>query len=45
VGTPPNTLVLGAGNYRFLDYVKAGTPLVILEMIVCSVLIPMIWPF
>ncbi|MDR2820531.1 MAG: SLC13 family permease [Desulfovibrio sp.] len=45
VGTPPNTLVLGAGNYRFLDYVKAGTPLVILELIVCSVLIPMIWPF
>ena len=45
VGTPPNTLVLGAGNYRFMDYVKVGTPLVILEMIVCAILIPMIWPF
>ncbi|GFH62994.1 MAG: divalent anion:sodium(Na+) symporter [Candidatus Desulfovibrio kirbyi] len=45
VGTPPNTLVLGAGNYRFMDYMKVGAPLVILEMIVCSVLIPIIWPF
>jgi anion transporter len=45
VGTPPNTLVLGAGGYRFMDYVKCGTPLVILECIVCVVLIPIIWPF
>ncbi len=29
VGTPPNTLVLGPGGYRFMDYVKAGTGLVI----------------
>lgn len=45
VGTPPNTLVLGAGNYRFMDYVKVGLPLVILEAIVCIILIPLIWPF
>jgi anion transporter len=45
VGTPPNTLVLGAGNYRFMDYVKVGTPLVLLELILCSILIPLIWPF
>ncbi|MCC8194643.1 MAG: anion permease, partial [Deltaproteobacteria bacterium] len=45
VGTPPNTLVLGAGNYRFMDYVKVGTPLVILELILCTTLIPLIWPF
>jgi len=45
VGTPPNTLVLGAGKYCFMDYVKAGTPLVILEGILCVALIPMIWPF
>ena len=24
VGTPPNTLVLGPGQYKFTDYVKAG---------------------
>jgi di/tricarboxylate transporter len=45
VGTPPNTLVLGAGNYRFMDYVRAGTPLVILNLIVSVLLIPFFWPF
>ena len=28
VGTPPNTLVLGPGQYKFTDYVKAGVPLI-----------------
>ena len=45
VGTPPNTLVLGPGNYKFLDYVKAGTGLVIVCFVVSLVIIPMIWPF
>lgn len=45
VGTPPNTLVLSAGGYRFMDYVKAGAPLFFLELILCSILIPIIWPF
>jgi di/tricarboxylate transporter len=45
VGTPPNTLVLGPGNYRFNDYVKAGTGLVIVSFIVCMVVIPVVWPF
>jgi di/tricarboxylate transporter len=45
VGTPPNTLVLGAGQYRFMDYVKAGLPLVIIYLVFCTFYIPMIWPF
>ena len=45
VGTPPNTLVLGPGNYKFMDYVKAGTGLVIVGFIVSLVIIPMVWPF
>lgn len=45
VGTPPNTLVLGPGGYRFMDYVKAGFGLIVVSMIVCVLLIPMIWPF
>jgi Zn-dependent protease len=32
VGTPPNTLVLGPGGYKFMDYVKAGTGLVIVML-------------
>ena len=45
VGTPPNTLVLGPGNYKFADYVKAGTGLVVVCFIVSLVIIPMVWPF
>ncbi|NLH45782.1 MAG: SLC13/DASS family transporter [Acholeplasmataceae bacterium] len=45
VGTPPNTLVLGPGGYRFNDYVKAGTGLVVVSFIVSILVIPMVWPF
>ena len=45
VGTPPNTLVLGPGGYRFNDYVKAGTGLVVVCFIVSIIVIPMVWPF
>ena len=45
VGTPPNTLVLGPGGYKFMDYVKAGTGLVVLCFIVSIIIIPMVWPF
>ena len=45
VGTPPNTLVLGPGGYKFMDYVKAGTGLVSVCFAVSLVVIPMVWPF
>lgn len=45
VATPPNTIVLGPGNYKFMDYFKAGWPLQIISFIICVVFIPMIWPF
>ena len=45
VGTPPNTLVLGPGNYHFNDYVKAGVPLVLVCFVVTVALLPIIWPF
>lgn len=45
VATPPNTLVLGPGQYTFMDYVKCGTPLCLLSLIMCLVIIPIIWPF
>lgn len=44
VGTPPNTIVLGPGQYRFMDYIKAGTPLIIVCFIVSLVIIPIVWP-
>lgn len=45
VGTPPNTLVLGPGGYRFMDYVKVGTPLILVSFIVSMIVIPIVWPF
>lgn len=45
VATPPNTLVMGPGKFKFRDYIYVGTPLVILSMVVCILIIPMFWPF
>ena len=45
VGTPPNTLVLGPGKYTFMDYVKCGSGLVIVCLIVSVIVIPIVWPF
>lgn len=45
VGTPPNTLVLGPGGYKFMDYLKCGTGLVVTCMVVSAIVIPLVWPF
>lgn len=45
VGTPPNTLVLGPGKYTFMDYVKCGSGLVVVCLIVSVIVIPVVWPF
>ena len=45
VATPPNTLILGPGKFKFLDYVKVGLPLVFVALIVCMAVIPVFWPF
>ena len=43
--TPPNALVMQAGNYTFKDYIKVGLPLQIIMGIVMTVVLPMIFPF
>ncbi|WP_170885579.1 SLC13 family permease [Bacillus alkalicellulosilyticus] len=45
VATPPNAMVMAAGKYTFLDFVKVGVPLQILIMIVSVLLIPLFFPF
>ena len=45
MGTPPNTLVLGPGGFSFNDYVKTGTPLCIIALVVSVAIIPIFWPF
>jgi di/tricarboxylate transporter len=45
MGYQTNLLVYGPGNYKFQDYLKAGTPLTIIFWLLCSFLIPVFWPF
>ena len=45
MATPPNTLVLGPGNFTFNDYVKVGVPMCLLSWVACVVIIPIFWPF
>ncbi|OXS79960.1 SLC13 family permease [Domibacillus enclensis] len=45
IGTPPNTMIYSAGNYRFVDYIKCGVPFIIIQLIVCLVMVPLFWPF
>ena len=43
--TPPNALVMSAGQYTFMDYVKIGLPLQILMGIVMVIVLPLLFPF
>lgn len=45
IGMPANTMVVGAGGYTFMDYVKAGLPLIVVATIVSMILLPMLFPF
>ena len=45
VGTTTNAMVLSAGGYSFLDYVKVGGPLLLLFFITTVLLVPLIWNF
>jgi di/tricarboxylate transporter len=45
IASPVNTLVLGAGNYRFSDFIKVGGPMIFLMLIVVVLLLPFIFPF
>ncbi|WP_235899017.1 SLC13 family permease [Iodidimonas gelatinilytica] len=39
-----NTLVLGLGGYRFLDYPRLGAPLALIVFIAAFLMIPVVWP-
>lgn len=43
--TPPNALVMSAGRYTFMDYVKVGLPLQIIMGIVMVFVLPLLFPF
>lgn len=43
--TPPNALVMHAGEYKFSDYLKVGLPLQIIIGIVMVFVLPLLFPF
>ncbi|MBR2360186.1 MAG: SLC13 family permease, partial [Bacteroidaceae bacterium] len=43
--TPPNALVMPAGQYTFMDYVKVGLPLQIIMAVVMIFVLPLLFPY
>jgi di/tricarboxylate transporter len=45
IGTTTNAMVMTAGGYKFMDYLKVGAPLLLILFIITLILVPIIWPF
>ena len=43
--TPPNALVMKAGGYTFMDYLKVGLPLQIIIGVVMTFVLPLLFPY
>lgn len=43
--TPPNALVMSAGQYTFTDYVKVGAPLQLILGLIMIFALPLLFPF
>ena len=44
IGYQTNMMVYGPGGYKFLDFTRIGLPLNVITWLLCSALIPLIWP-
>lgn len=45
VASPVNTLVMGAGSYKFIDYIKVGGTMILVSLGVALLVLPLIFPF
>lgn len=44
VSSPVNTLIVGPGHYRFMDFVRVGVPFTALVLVVCVLVLPVLFP-
>ena len=44
IGHHGNLLIYGAGNYKFSDFLRVGTPLTLIVAAIVILLAPMLWP-
>ncbi|WP_431028766.1 SLC13 family permease [Lysinibacillus sp. LZ02] len=45
ISSPTNSLVMTAGGYKFIDFVKVGVPLQVIMFIVMMIVVPILFPF
>jgi di/tricarboxylate transporter len=45
IGYQTNMMVFGPGGYKFIDFIRIGTPMTIILWLLAVVLIPIFWPF
>jgi di/tricarboxylate transporter len=45
IGYQTNLMVYGPGGYRWMDYIRFGTPLSIIVGIATVLIVPRVWPF
>lgn len=45
IGMPANTMVVGAGNYKFIDYAKSGLPLIVIATVISMIILQIAFPF
>lgn len=44
VSSPVNTLVVGPGRYKFMDFIKIGVPFTLIVLIICVIFVPLLFP-
>jgi di/tricarboxylate transporter len=44
ISSPVNTLIVGPGNYTFADFVRIGTPLALIVLVLSVLLVPWLLP-
>ena len=45
VSSPVNTLVVGPGNYHFMDFIRIGVPFALIVLVATIMLVPLVFPF